>query len=64
MAGGGWQGASGAGASIGGGLGGGMGLDPGAFSYGGDQGFGTDGLGMDSMDTPGIEFNDIFNMPG
>jgi hypothetical protein len=40
-----------------------MGLDPGAFSYG-DQGFGADGLSMDSMDTPGIEFNDIFNMPG
>ncbi|KAH9059379.1 hypothetical protein EDB87DRAFT_1622617 [Lactarius vividus] len=61
--GGGWQGAAGTGSSIGGGLGGAMGLDPGAFSYGGDQGFG-DGLGMDSMDTPGIEFNDIFNMPG
>ena len=63
-AGGGWPGTAGTGASIGGGLGGGMGLDPGAFSYGGDQGFGADGLGIDSMDTPGIEFNDIFNMPG
>jgi hypothetical protein len=62
-AGGGWPGGAGAGASLSGGLGGGMGLDPNAFSYGGDQGFGTDGLGMDSMDTPGIEFNDIFNMP-
>jgi hypothetical protein len=63
-AGGGWPGGAGASASLGGGLGGGMGLDPNAFSYGGDQGFGTDGLGMDSMDTPGIEFNDFFNMPG
>jgi hypothetical protein len=55
----GWQGAAG------GGMGTGIGLDPGAFSYGGDgQGFGTDGLSMDSMDPPGIEFNDIFNMPG
>lgn len=62
-AGGGWSGGAGAGASLAGGLGGGMGLDPNAFSYGGDQGFGADGLGMDSMDTPGIEFNDIFNMP-
>jgi hypothetical protein len=61
----GWQGAAVAGASLGGGMGTGIGLDPGAFTYSGDgQGFGTDGLGMDSMDPPGIEFNDIFNMPG
>ena len=63
-AGAGWQGAAGAGAGMGGGMGAGIGLDPGAFSYGGDgQTFGTEGLGMDSMDPPGIEFNDIFNMP-
>ncbi|KAI0301956.1 hypothetical protein B0F90DRAFT_1716581 [Multifurca ochricompacta] len=62
---GGWQGGAGAGAGMGGGIGGGIGLDPGAFSYGSDgQGFGTDGLAMDSMDSHGIEFNDIFNMPG
>ena len=42
-----------------------MGLDPTAFTYGGDnQAFGADGLVMDSMDPPGIEFNDIFNIPG
>lgn len=58
---GGWQGAPGTNA----GMGGGMGLDPAAFAYGGDnQAFGTDGLVMDSMDPPGIEFNDIFNIPG
>jgi hypothetical protein len=62
---GGWQGASGTTAGIGGGMGGGMGLDPTAFAYGGDgQAFGTDGLVMDPMDPPGIEFNDIFNIPG
>ncbi len=58
---GGWQGAAGAAAGMGG-----MGLDPSAFAYGGDtQAFGTDGLVIDSMaDPPGIEFNDIFNIPG
>jgi hypothetical protein len=50
---------------MGGGIGGGMGLDPGTFAYGDTQGFGTDGLVMDPMaDPPGIEFNDIFNIPG
>jgi len=62
---GGWQGPQGSAMGIGSGMGGGMGLDPGAFAYGGDsQAFGTDGLVMDSMDPPGIEFNDIFNIPG
>ncbi len=63
---GGWQGTPGATAGMGGGMGGAMGLDPGAFAYGGDpQPFGTDGLVMDPMaDPPGIEFNDIFNIPG
>ena len=62
---GGWQGAPGAAAGMGGGMGGAMGLDPGTFAYGGDsQAFGTDGLVMDPMDPPGIEFNDIFNIPG
>jgi hypothetical protein len=57
---GGWQGVPGAAA----GMGGTMGLD-GTFAYGGDsQAFGTDGLVMDPMDPPGIEFNDIFNIPG
>jgi len=62
---GGWQGATGGAAGMGGGVGGGMGVDPGAFTYGGDaQAFGTDGLVMDSMDPPGMEFSDIFNIPG
>jgi hypothetical protein len=62
---GGWQGAPGTTAGLGGGMGGGMGLDPTVFAYGGDnQAFGTDGLVMDQMDPPGIEFNDIFNIPG
>jgi len=62
---GGWQGAPGTTAGLGSGMGGGMGIDPAAFGYGGDnQAFGTDGLVMDPMDTPGIEFNDIFNIPG
>jgi hypothetical protein len=57
---GGWQGVPGGAA----GMGGTMGLD-GTFGYGGDsQAFGTDGLSMDPMDPPGIEFNDIFNIPG
>ena len=57
---GGWQGVPGTAA----GMGSTMGLD-GTFGYGGDsQAFGTDGLAMDSMDPPGIEFNDIFNIPG
>jgi hypothetical protein len=63
---GGWQGAPGAAAGMGG-MGGTMGLDHGTFSYAGDsQAFGTDGLVMDPnpMDPPGIEFNDIFNIPG
>ena len=62
---GGWPGATGTNAGMGSGMGGGMGLDPAAFTYGGDnQAFGTDGLVMDPMDPPGIEFNDIFNIPG
>ena len=63
---GGWQGAPSTTAGLGGGMGGGMGIDPTAFAYGGDnQAFGTtDELVMDPMDTPGIEFNDIFNIPG
>ena len=62
---GGWQGTPGAAAGMGGGIGGNMGLDPGTFAYGDTQAFGTDGLVMDPMaDPPGIEFNDIFNIPG
>lgn len=62
---GGWQGAPGAAAGMGGGIGGTMGLDPNTFAYGDTQAFGTDGLVMDPMaDPPGIEFNDIFNIPG
>lgn len=62
---GGWPGAPGAAAGMGGGIGGTMGLDPGTFAYGDTQAFGTDGLVMDPMaDPPGIEFNDIFNIPG
>ena len=61
---GGWQSTPGA-ASMGGGIGSTMGLDPGTFAYGDTQAFGTDGLVMDPMaDPPGIEFNDIFNIPG
>jgi hypothetical protein len=62
---GGWHGAPGAAAGMGGGIGGTMGLDPSTFAYGDTQAFGTDGLVMDPMaDPPGIEFNDIFNIPG
>ena len=63
---GGWPGApGGAAGGMGGGIGGTMGLDPGTFAYGDTQTFGTDGLVMDPMaDPPGIEFNDIFNIPG
>jgi hypothetical protein len=63
---GGWPGApGGAAGGMGGSIGGAMGLDPGTFAYGDSQTFGTDGLVMDPMaDPPGIEFNDIFNIPG